>query len=217
MGTQRVLSGILALMMAVGTGCGGAKVKRDVIDASGDEPRWAKASKQSWMDEDGGKVYVRARHEVRGDQRVDACFDLVRLDARENLLSEIATDVRGRIDNAQQSISENAEVVLSKARSSEFKGRVVGFKFPEQYFERYRLPGDSGASVERIECFVLAEISRDDYNRIKREVVEQIVEVDPRIKEAIARKQIDFFSASPNLRQPDQVPVTTSDTSSAEQ
>lgn len=135
------------------------------------------------------KYFIRSSHTVRGDERVNGCYDLARLDAKELLLSELANEVRGRIDNAQQSISENAEAILGKVRSGEFEGRITGLRFTEQYFERYLVGG-----MERIDCHVLGAINENDYNQVKRNVVHKIADVDPRLKQAITRGQIDFFT-----------------------
>ena len=150
-------------------------------------PEWVLSTQATW--EKGGKVFFKTSYTIRGDERLNGCYDLARLDSKEALLSEIANDVKGSIDNAQQSLSENAETVLGKVRSGEFEGRITGLRFSKQYFERYTI-GDT----ERIDCHVLGEITEADYNRIKRAVVQRVAEVDPRLKEAIAKKQIQFFN-----------------------
>lgn len=148
---------------------------------------WAETTKVSW--EDDGKLFFKASHTIRGDERVNGCFDLAHLDAKEVLLSEIANDIKGSVDNAQQSLSEDAQIILGKVRSAEFSGRVTGLRFTEQYFERYVVAG-----VERIDCHALGEIKHDDYDRVKRLVVNRVTQADPRLKDAVLRKQIDFFA-----------------------
>ena len=127
-------------------------------------------------------------HNVRGDERVNGCYDLVKLDVKEAMLSEIANNVKGSIDNAQQSISENAEVILGKVRSGEFDGQISGLRFTDEYYERYAIGG-----VERIDCHIIAEMKQADYERVKRSVIDKVVAVDPRLKEAVTKKQINFF------------------------
>ena|SRR3989338_388951 len=166
------------------------RVFLDSTVGSDDRPKWAKTTKTAWQERD--MVFLKTSHTVRGDERTNGCFDLAKLDAKEKLLSEIANDVRGSIDNAQQSISENAEVVLGKVRSGEFEGRIIGLRSTEEYFERYRVEG-----TERIDCFVLSEIKSADYEQVKRSVVNKIAAIDPKIKEAITNKQVNFFSREP--------------------
>ena len=186
--------GIFVLAVAIFQGCAGTHPRgRQFIDSSLHEdspPDWVRSLRQTW--EKDGKVLVKTTHTVKGDERVNGCFDLAKLDAKENLLSEIANDVKGSIDNAQQSISENAEVVLGKVRSGEFEGKVTGLRFSEQYYERYSI-----GETERIDCHTLGELSKTDYDQIKRAVINKVVAVDPRLKEAITKKQIDFFDRKP--------------------
>jgi hypothetical protein len=169
-----------------------ARMGRVFLDSSthsDDPPDWARDTKLVW--ERDGKIILRGSHTVRGDERVNGCYDLVKLDVKETILTEIATTLKGSLDNAQQSMSENAEVVLGKVRSGEYDGQLVGLRFTEEYFERYAVSG-----VERVDCHILGEIKQADYDRVKRAVVDKVVAVDPRLKEAITQKQVDFFDKS---------------------
>jgi len=173
-------------------GCATPGQKRVFLDSSlhsDDPPKWVKSTKLIWNDD--GKMFLKSSHIVRGDERTNGCFDLSKMNAKENLLSELANDVKGSIDNAQQSINENAEEVLGKVRSGQFEGRITGLRFSEEYFERYKI-----GEVERIDCFTLAEMKLSDYENLKRMVVNKIQAVDSRLKEAITKKQINFFGDS---------------------
>jgi len=157
-------------------------------------PEWVNQVKVSWEEKD--KVFMRSSYTARGNERVAGCFDLARLDAKEKILSEVNNDVRGSLDNAQQSISENAEAVLGKVRTASFEGKVRGLRFSEEYFERY-LIGDT----ERLNCHVLGEMKLSDYNDLIRAVVDELAQVDSRLKEAITKKQIDFFEPKKQERE----------------
>jgi hypothetical protein len=162
---------------------------RIFLDSSTHEdsaPDWARQTRLIW--EKDGKIFLRGFHTVRGDERVNGCYDLVKLDVKETILSEIANNVKGSLDNAQQSISENAEGVLGKVRSGEFEGQIQGLRFTDEYFERYAVAG-----VERVDCHIFAEMKQVDYERVKKAVIEKVVAVDPRLKEAITKKQVQFF------------------------
>ncbi len=186
----------IALLSLMATGCSSLSLiptGRLFLDSSSHEdspPHWVRGTKAIW--EKDGVVYFRSSHQIRGDERVNGCFDLARFDSKEALLSEIANDVKGSIDNAQQSISENAEVVLGKVRSGEFNGRILGLRFAEEYYERYVV-----GEAERVDCHVLGQIRQADFDQIKRTVVSGVVAVDARLREAIARKHIDFFNRAP--------------------
>lgn len=181
---------ILATVMLAGcASTTGNKVGRVFIDSPNHKdssPEWTQKQKVSW--ESGNEIYFRAAHTINGNERISACYDLAKLDAKEVLLTELASEVRGRIDNANTSLSESAEVVLGKVRSEEYAGRIVGLKTDETWFERYKIGDD-----ERVDCFILSKIRKSDYDKVKRQVVDKVVEADPRIKEAIAKKQIEFF------------------------
>ncbi|MEQ1722430.1 MAG: hypothetical protein ABL930_04590 [Pseudobdellovibrio sp.] len=186
---MKLLLVISALVIA---GCSSStkseyQLSRKVIDSSKIKSEWVEKSQLAWEAEN--KYYSKASHTIRGDQQLNACYDLAKLDLKENLITEISSDIKGTIDNAQMSISENAETILGKARSGKWEGTIYGFRVTEQYFERYLIGG-----VERIDCFVLTELSKQDYDKTKRSVVDKIVPEDPRIKEAIAKKQINFFA-----------------------
>lgn len=186
---QTVLLAIITL--ALTTSCSSlvapkGRVFLDSTTHNDSPPDWVKSLKSSW--EKDKQIFVKVTHTIRGDERVNACYDLVAMDAKERILSELANEVRGSLDTAVDSISEDAEVVLGKVRSGEFSGRITGLRINEQYFERYLI-----ADTERVDCHILAQISASDYNTLKRQVVHQVAKADPRIREAIANKQAQFF------------------------
>lgn len=189
---NKIMCGLLGIVLA---GC--ASTGKLVLDSSANKPSWASSNKVVWQD--GNKFLFKAQHTIRGDERLSGCYDLARLDAKESLLSEISNEVRGSLNNAQESISEQAETVLTKMRSSEFSGTISGLRFSEQYFERYKI-----GETERIDCQTLGEMSAADFNRTKQAVINKVVAVDPRIKEAIAKKNIDFFGKRENASEPAQ-------------
>jgi hypothetical protein len=162
--------------------------KRDVLEQGGNgKPEWVQQTKITWND--GDQVYFRTQYTIRGNERVNACYQLAKHETKETLLREISEDIRGQIDNAQQSISEEAEIVLNQSRTSEYSGKVTGLRFLEQYHERYKVDG-----TERVDCFVLSSIKKHDYESIRRAVVFKITEVDPALKQALNKRQVEFFS-----------------------
>ncbi len=151
------------------------------------KPDWVESTKISWTE--GDQVFFKSQYTIRNDERLNACFQLAKLESKETLLREIAEDLRGQIDNAQQGISENTELILSQVRSSEYSGKVIGMKFLEQYHERYVSSG-----VERSDCYVMAGIRKADYDQIKRQVLYKIVDADPDLKRVIKDRAIQFFN-----------------------
>jgi hypothetical protein len=163
---------------------------KTVLDSSQSKPSWVNKNKVTW--EDDGVVYFKSMRSVKGNERLNACYTLSELDAKEQLIAQIKNDLKGSIDSVENSTLEDGEIVLGKVRSSEFKGSVHGMKKTEEYFERYTINAES----ERIDCYTLNEIKLTDYNKTKKAVLERVIEADPRIKEAITQKQIDFFKKS---------------------
>lgn len=156
-------------------------------------PTWVDADKIRW--EEGEQIFFKSSHSVRGNERVNGCYDLARLDTKEKVLSEIENDIKGRIDNVSQGLSEAAEVALGKVRSERYSGNAAGIRFTDQYFERYFV-----AQTERVDCHVLGHISKADYQMLARNVATRVIQVDPRLKEAITQAQI-------NVIQEDRAPV----------
>ena len=97
--------------------------------------------------------------------------------------------MKGSIDNAQESLKVDAEIVMGKVRSSEFSGSISGLRFVESYWEKYQMANGEVATT----CYVLSQIQEKDYIKTKRAVVENVISIDPRIKEAVRRKHIEFF------------------------
>ncbi len=182
--TSAVLSALALLQACSST----SPAKKVILDESASKPSWVTDSKISW--EEDSKVRIKSNQQVRGNERLSACYDIARLNAKSSLISEIQENIKGILDSHEATLSENAEVVLSKSRSAEFEGKISGLRFTEEYFVRYLL-----MSEERIDCLVLSEIAKDDYNKLKRAILYKVEEADPRIKEQIKEKHIDFFKS----------------------
>lgn len=168
--------------------CETAGPRRVVVDQSGDggPPEWVHSSRSNW--EDGTTVMYRGTSTLWGDERLDGCYQLAKLNAKEALLSEISEEVKGAVDHATQGLSEEAENVLNLSRSTKYQGNLSGLRFTEEYYERYVIKDD-----ERIECFVLGAIKRSDYNKVRRRVLTGVAAVDSRVREAMMKRQIQFF------------------------
>jgi len=180
------LTNVLLLLATTSLAACAAKEKKAVIEAAPGKPEWVSSTKITWNEND--QVFFRTQYTIRGDERVNGCFQLAKLDTKETLLREISEEIRGQIDSAQQSISESAEVVLNQSRASEFGGKVTGLRYLEQYHERYKVDGS-----ERVDCFILGSIKKSDYESIRRAVVLKLAEVDPGLKQAMNKRQIEFF------------------------
>lgn len=151
-------------------------------------PDWAKSSKISWYKD--GYVFFKSRYTVRGDQRLNGCYQLAKLDTKQALLTEMSEDIKGALDVAEENLNEESELVFQQVRSSSFGGQVSGLRFLEQYHERYLVDDQ-----QRVECFVLARMSISDYKETKRKVVHKIASSDPQLKQMIRQKGVKFFES----------------------
>lgn len=171
------------------SGC--ASTEKRVVDSSASRPSWVEATKITWTE--GDQILFKQEYSVRGDERLNGCYQLAKLEAKESLVREIAEELKGQIDSAQQGLSESAELVLSQVRSSEYGGKVTGMRFLEQFHERSIIN-----QTERLDCFVLGSVKKSDYETIKRQILYKISEADPDVKKAIKERSVRFFTKRPD-------------------
>ena len=168
-------------------GCSSAP-KRVVLDTSSpDKPDWVGDVRISWNKDK--RIHFKGDYTVRGNQRANACIDLAKLNVKESLITEIQEELKGAVDNASDSIREDAEIILNKSRTAQYSGSISGLRFTSRYWEKYALPTDE----QKISCHVLGSISESDYKKTKRNVVNKITRANPKLKAAVTKKQIDFF------------------------
>jgi len=165
-----------------------------VIDKSPSMPEWVKETNVNQLD--GDQIYLVGRESIKGDQRLSGCFEMASFELKNKIIREVGEEIRGTIDQAIPDISENSEAVLSRVSTGKWTGKLVGLSTDSEYFERYRLFDFNQADSykERIDCFVRMKIAKSDINRMKRDIIEELKKVDPKIKEAILNKQVNFFS-----------------------
>ena len=162
--------------------------RKMVLDASSSErPDWVDDSRISWTKDK--RIHFKGDYTVRGNERADACIDLAKLNVKEALITEIQEELKGAVDNASDSIREDAEIILSKSRSAEYSGSISGLRFVGRYWEKYAL----ATGEEKISCHVLGSVGEKDYMKTKKSVLNKITRANPKLKEAVRKKQIDFF------------------------
>lgn len=184
----------LAIGMAILNGCSSNGVKADRLDkqvldtgAGGTTPSWVSDTKISWT-EDSNLHRFKAFHSIKGDERLTACYELAKLNARETITSEIWSDFKAAVSHSTQGVSEAAEEILVQSRNLETRGNIRGLRFREAFHQRYLVNG-----VERIDCYVLGELSDNDYRKIKAHLLSPVVQANPELKKAIEENHRDFF------------------------
>jgi|GEM_PF-3328404 len=172
---------------------------RIILDNSlrGEElPEWTRSTKTSW--EENGELVSRTSYTVRGNQKVNGCFDLAKLESKEQLLSQLKEEVSGEINLASEGVSEDFDPLITKSLRTSMAGKIQGLRIKEQAFERYMVN-----SIERIDCFVLSSMKSSDYSNLKSSILQNLVFVDDKVKQAVRERQKKFFkndlsSSEPN-------------------
>lgn len=189
-----VTASVLILLAAILTSCSSSQHKI-IVDSTKVKPEWANESKLRF--EKDGSIYFKGEETVRGDQRLGGCYDLASFEVRSGIVRELKEELKGMIDQVMPDISESSESIMSKVSTSKWEGMIRGLKEEERYFERFRLLENSGSKnyKERVNCQVLLSLKEEEYQQMKMNAVEALKAVDPKLKEAIMNKQIDFLSA----------------------
>ena len=186
---------MLFLSIALFWGCSSAPHKIVLDTSSSDKPDWVNDARISWNKDK--RIHFKGNYTVRGNERANACIDLAKLDIKESLITEIQEELKGAIDNASDSIREDAEIILNKSRTAQYRGSISGLRFTSRYWEKYALSTEE----QKISCYVLGSISQADYNKTKRSVVDKITRANPKLKKAMAKKQVNFFRENESSRE----------------
>jgi hypothetical protein len=164
--------------------------KKVVIDnAMGGEkmPDWTRDGKVSW--EDGKNRVYKGVFTVRGDQRVSGCYDLAKMEIKENLISEISSEIKGEINLASEGINEAMDPMINKSFHQQMEASIRGLNIQEQLFERYIIE-----DTERIDCFVMGSIAQTDYRALKNNIIQKLSKNSAEVANAMKTKQVNFFT-----------------------
>lgn len=185
---MRKLIMILSSLMFVGCAThSGKPIGRRIIDSAyeaGNRPAWVSDSRVTWQDEDD--VYKRTAITLRGDQRIDSCFTLANAELRESFLLEINSMLKSELNIATEGTSEGDPQTVSKMILQITSGSANNIRVRESTYERYKV-GES----ERIECFVLGSISKENYAKLRQNVFQKAI--SPKIQAAIEKRGENFF------------------------
>ena len=128
---------LLLTLIVLLWGCSSTPRKMVLDTSSPERPDWVDDSRISWSEDK--RIHFKGDYTVRGNERADACIDLAKLNVKEALITEIQEELKGAVDNASDSIREDAEIILSKSRSAEYSGSISGLRFVGRYWEKYAL------------------------------------------------------------------------------
>ena len=174
--------------------------KKIVVDSSPTRPDWVNKPEMRWETKEG--YFYKSMVSIRGDERLNGGYLIASNDNRERLIRDISDHLKGKIQEVVMTLSENAEYALNKARSGEFEGTIYGMQDIGQFFERYELVNEAEKKrIQRIDCYILSYISKMDYAKTEQALANQVIEVDPRVKEAMTQGLIKFFNEDKNVSQ----------------
>lgn len=156
-----------------------------------DLPSWTSNSEMSWNKSD--EIQFKGQYTLKGNQRVNACYDLAKGDARENLVSEMSVHFQSEINSYTQGISADENIELNKMFISQAKNKIIGLRTSEAAFERVLIN-----SEERINCFVLFSISKKAYQENMMNAKSEVSKVNSEIIEKMRSRGLDFFSTETN-------------------
>ncbi len=190
-----VLTGLASILMAAcssnstkeGTGLNGtSRVLLDNSMKGKEMPDWTQTTKVSWQD---GDAYIfKGVYTVRGDQRVNGCYDLSTMEIQQRILSDIENSLRIEMNLANEGISENTDAMITKSIQSNMAGKIRGLRITDHAFERYRVLNN-----ERVDCFVLGQMKSTDYQTLRSSVLSQMTSASPEVAAIVRKRQADFF------------------------
>lgn len=182
---------ILVLLLLTGCAVSGVNEQhRIVLEKSSREsamPGWISDSQVTWLKAD--KVFYKSQYSVRGDQRVNACFDLVKAEAKEKLVDEIRSNFKSETNGYTQGAGEIDNQELNKMFVSSVNSIISGFRLSESAYERYSINNN-----ERIDCFVLYEMSLKDLTDLKLRMQSNKSNVNKEIQQAIIDRGVSFLT-----------------------
>jgi len=164
-------------------------LEKRILDQSyEDKPDWIKKTDVTWTE--GSFIYYKNTFTVRGDQRVNACYELARLGLYESLISEIGSEIKAENNLASEGTLESESDLINKSVSENLSGYLKGVKVKSKAFERYVVKDN-----ERVDCHLLTEISKSDYEKMKNRIGQEILSVSAEVTQALREKQKRFFSS----------------------
>ena len=168
------------------------KPEKQILDTAniGSVPSWVQDTKSSWIGENGSHKF-KAFYSIKGDERINACYVLAKLNVREEITSEIWSDFKSAVSHSTQGISESMEDIFIQSRNNDTKGNVRGLRFTDTFHQRYLVNG-----VERIDCYVLSDISDADYRQMRAHLLSPVVQASPELRKAVEEQHMELFRPS---------------------
>ena len=189
--------GLLIISLAGCTSTPSARIQGEdyrkvIVDSSNmdqPKPEWVIQNKIGW--EDGAKLKMKGTYTILGNQRLNACYELAKVEAKKAMITSIQEEIKGYLDSGSTGMSESDQIIFAESVTAKYNGRIQGLKASENYFERFVINHN-----ERVDCFVLMEMDKADYFKLRSSILNKATELVPELQQAITNKQIEFFKAT---------------------
>lgn len=168
----------------------GVDYRKVVVDSSNmaqPKPEWVAQNKIGW--EEAGKLKLKGTYTILGNQRLNACYELAKVEAKKAMITSIQEEIKGYLDSGSTGMSESDQIVFAESVTAKYNGKIQGLKSSENYFERFVINHN-----ERVDCFVLMEMDKSDYFKLRTSILTKATELVPELQQAITKKQIEFFN-----------------------
>lgn len=181
---------LLLNLIIVGCSTSNIKLNSKVVleRSTGDEslPEWTMKSRNSWSDENN--YYFKTSYIIKGSQRVNACYDFAKSEAKENITNEFKSSFSSETNGYTEGLEETDTQKLNKMFISSIKTTLYGLKLSESAFERYKILDD-----EKIQCHTLHVVTKDNFIKNLKLALSNQKEIDPELNEKILGRARSFF------------------------
>lgn len=198
MGTRNRIGLLIIFSMSL-SACGAKMKKADQVDerlfienslGTTSRPEWLKST--SVFEEKGSDLLFKGTYLAAGNDRLSTCYRLAEADIQVRLSQEIGNQIKSELLQMAEGSSEQLEPAVLDSLLVESQARIQGLRVVERYYERALI-----RAQERIECSVQAKISKQDFQRSKQGLTQQLAAKRPEVR-AILDQRMKDFAKSPS-------------------
>lgn len=163
-------------------------------------PDWLQTSSVS--EEKGSDLYFKGTYLALGNDRLSTCYRLAEADIQVRLSQEINNQIKSELLQLAEGTSEQLQPAILDSLLVESRARLQGLRVVDRYYERAVV-----RSQERVECSAQARISKQDFQRSKDGITEQLATKRPEIRAILDKRQKDFARTEEAMPEKTPLPV----------
>lgn len=165
------------------------KITLEKSTGKNDLPDWTEKPQNSWSMDD--TYFFKSSYSVRGDQRVNACYDLAKAEARENILTEFKSFFSSEINGYTQGLNETDAQELNKMFVTSVKSHLYGLKLSESVHERYIIQNS-----EKIQCHVLLTMNKESLLKNIQTALSNGTKINGEVAKQMKDRAVKFFDSN---------------------